>query len=1018
MTTPSNEPRRTARGPSREQAAWAAAGASLAQWTEHSLVNRDDYYGRYLHPRSRQEGKTPAVTRKGRLTSDLLRRHFAGTVVLGLLTTDSEGRCRWAVIDIDRHGDEGTSEANEKAAIALYSRVTQLGCSCLLEDSNGRGGFHLWIIFSEPIPASTLHRFAKGLVRDWHQLGLQAEPEVFPKQKRLKVGKIGNWMRLPGRHHTLQHWSRIWDGESWLAGEEAVEKLRSTCGSEPTVIPAESQQATSDAASSPTRSGDDRDDKPRLLGLARSALDVLPAEYCDNYDQWIHVGMSLRTLDEEGLALWDEWSRRSRKYEQGVCQQKWASFSPDGGLVLGSLFGWAEQNGWQMGSQPTPCVGPPSTHVIDSRAPRNRSLPLVLWGGQSLHKVTDAVLDAIRQKNHVPQLFQCNELLVRLRRQQKTGALAIELLTPHAFRGYLDRIANWCTFGDDCLVNTPPPFSIVKDIMHLPGWDPAIIPVLERVTETPIFAADGRLIDTPGYDAQAHIFYDPPAGLDIPPVSRAPAELEVTQARCLFFGDLFKDFPFKNDQGASKAHALAALLLHFVRDMIDGPTPLHLIDAAKPGTGKGLLADVIVIPATGREAETTPPPRSEEEMRKAITAALLEGPSHITLDNLSGELDSAALANCLTSSQWSDRVLGASKKAHLSIYCTWLATGNNVKLSTEHTRRTVWIRLESPLERPWERNPAEFTHHPLQVWAREHRGELIWAALTLIQNWIAKGRPAGSKTLGRFESWASVMGGILEAAQITGLMANAEDLYAATDETADEWRALTQAWLEEFGDAAVGTKDLFPIVEDKKLLPSVVFLEEEGDKARKKFGKALAKQVGSCYGGLQIVAAGKRKRDGTRLYKLVSVGSDDGTAEPVSNLASTGTTEENSGLAANDTESEWSDFCHCWWYYSQEQVVPLEVFADLDMYEELLPHVLAGKTKEEKRTRLKSAVAGKVGQAIDIFEIVPASGVGTGLTYYQLRILPGAALPLRGDDMADDGDDLGEKGQDEDELLA
>jgi hypothetical protein len=38
-------------------------------------------------------------------------------------------------------------------------------------------------------------------------------------------------------------------------------------------------------------------------------------------------------------------------------------------------------------------------------------------------------------------------------------------------------------------------------------------------------------------------------------------------------------------------------------------------------------------------------------------------------------------------------------------------------------------------------------------------------------------------------------------------------------------------------------KDLFPIVEEKKLLPSVVFLEEEEDKARKKFGKARAEPV-------------------------------------------------------------------------------------------------------------------------------------------------------------------------------
>jgi len=66
---------------------------------------------------------------------------------------------------------------------------------------------------------------------------------------------------------------------------------------------------------------------------------------------------------------------------------------------------------------------------------------------------------------------------------------------------------------------------------------------------------------------------------------------------------LLGDFPFADQ--ASRANALALLLLPFVRPLIDGPTPLHLIEAAKPGTGKGLLADVVHAIATGRPASAT-----------------------------------------------------------------------------------------------------------------------------------------------------------------------------------------------------------------------------------------------------------------------------------------------------------------------------------------------------------------------------------------------------------------------------
>ena len=303
--------------------------------------------------------------------------------------------------------------------------------------------------------------------------------------------------------------------------------------------------------------------------------------------------------------------------------------------------------------------------------------------------------------------------------------------------------------------------------------------------------------------------------------------------------------------------------------MIDGPTPLHVIDAAKPGTGKGLLADVITIPATGQEAATTSLPKSEEERRKTITAALGEGPSHVNFDNLSDKLDSAALANVLTSPLWSDRLLGHSKRLHLSPRCVWLATGNSVKLSTEMKRRSVWIRLDSPLEQPDLRNPDEFLHHPLHVWALKHRGELIGAALTLVQNWIAKGRPAGSQILGRFDSWAAVMGGILEAADIPGLLSNAEEFRAATDETHGEWKALIPAWFQKFGTTEVGTKNLFPLLREHSLLPSFVSIEKGDDSAKKIFGKALATQEGACFGPFQIIAASNATRDGTRRFKLV-----------------------------------------------------------------------------------------------------------------------------------------------------
>jgi putative DNA primase/helicase len=58
-----------------------------------------------------------------------------------------------------------------------------------------------------------------------------------------------------------------------------------------------------------------------------------------------------------------------------------------------------------------------------------------------------------------------------------------------------------------------------------------------------------------------------------------------------------QDFPFVED--ADRAHTIALFLLPFVRELIEGPTPLHLIHKPAPGTGGSLLAQAINLAATG-----------------------------------------------------------------------------------------------------------------------------------------------------------------------------------------------------------------------------------------------------------------------------------------------------------------------------------------------------------------------------------------------------------------------------------
>jgi hypothetical protein len=424
----------------------------------------------------------------------------------------------------------------------------------------------------------------------------------------------------------------------------------------------------------------------------------------------------------------------------------------------------------------------------------------------------------------------------------------------------------------------------MKDLASLPGWDG--VPILTAIAECPVYSAAGELVDRPGYHAGARLWYQPTAGLNIPPVPLRPTRQQIVDATALLLNDLFADFPFRDE--ASRAHALAALVLPFVRQMIDGPTPLHLFDAPVEGTGKGLLASCATIVATGREAAPMTEAGNDEEWRKRITATLAEGPTFVLLDNLSRILDTGALASVLTSTVWKDRLLGISKNATLPNLAVWMATANNARLSRELLRRTVWCRLDAQVDAPWER--SGFRHPNLRQWARENRGRLIAAVLVLCQAWVAAGRPKGKESLGSFESWAQVLGGILEVAGVPGLLANARDFRETVTDRDSEWRSFVTVWWETHQGGSVGADQLYALATTQKLLDSVL-----GDKSersqRTRLGHQLSRVVDRVYGGWRIERAGKDNSN-RQIYKLVPI-----------RAIGTPTTAATPG--AEDEDAEW-----------------------------------------------------------------------------------------------------------------
>jgi hypothetical protein len=248
-------------------------------------------------------------------------------------------------------------------------------------------------------------------------------------------------------------------------------------------------------------------------------------------------------------------------------------------------------------------------------------------------------------------------------------------------------------------------------------------------------------------------------------------------------------------------------------------------------------------------------PSGDDEWRKRITAQLSQLPAAILIDNVTTALDSGSLAGALTATWWSDRRLGVNEMIRVPVRCVWLATANNPTFSTELARRTVRIRLDPKVDRPWQR--TGFRHEDLRGWADEHRPEIVCAALTLVQSWVSAGQPLGTARLGSFEQWAAVHSGILDHLGIKGFLGNLESFYETADVEGAIWRQFVALWFEKFNESEVGVADLFDVAQGVEGFD----FGQGSERAQKtSFGMALGRQRDRVIGDCRVTQAGTVRR--------------------------------------------------------------------------------------------------------------------------------------------------------------
>lgn len=421
--------------------------------------------------------------------------------------------------------------------------------------------------------------------------------------------------------------------------------------------------------------------------------------------------------------------------------------------------------------------------------------------------------EAIHIGNTPPRLFLHGSMPVRIECDEDGHSLRLVPLTPDRLRHHVAILAHWTTLksvpftkkADWVRTECRPPMDVINNMLAAPIIP---LPVLSRIVEVPVFAASGALVQHPGYDEGARLFYQPyspamtkmslPAEPTMEDVSRAKAQID----------DLLGDFPFVS--AADRTHAVALAVLPFVRDVIDGPTPLHMAEAASAGTGKTLLVETLLTPSVGRQLGIIAEARDDDEWRKRFTARFRDGCPVTVIDNLSRPLDSGTVSAALTATRWEDRVLGKSETIVLPVRTIFVCTANNPVLSMEIARRSIRIRLDPQMDRPWLRNG--FRHPDLRTFVEHERPAIIAALVTLVLAWIQAGRPKpAARPLGSFEAWSTIVGGIVEFAGYQDFLGNVVEFYEAADSDGTLWRLFVSSWWDAYQGRTVSVKDLFDI---------------------------------------------------------------------------------------------------------------------------------------------------------------------------------------------------------------
>ncbi|KQR15600.1 hypothetical protein [Deinococcus sp. Leaf326] len=777
---------------------------------------------------------------------------------------------------IDLDGKDFPGEGLEAAKRAVLETCAGLNLNAYAERSSSGKGWHIWLFASDPLPYKVMRDALRSIARRADVPSVETYP--------MGTDGKGRWIITP--YYAALKKDPPYLGRTYLEGEDGqpipVDELHDWIEQNP-VQALQELAEEEEARARPASAEGSKVTPPVESEFLPEAVDVLlaaarahaPDTRHDALAAFLNLAQRAGNLAGmvEGLKepeVFDLWCADSSRTAQEWAEEidRWAENVEDGDPENRRGLPYLKEAGFSIPDLPKPKQG--------------SEYPEIVVNTQRLRDIAEESVIALLARNDPPRLFSRAGELGRL--IQQDNETRFKSFDQVALKGELERSADFVkeVMGKDnesYMVAVRPPNDLAPDL--LARVDQLPFPILRTLATTPLYSAAGDLIAAEGYHSDSGVFLTL-GGLKLPSLPTVEGALELLR-------ELLHDFPFAHRAGF--AHTVGALLVPFLRPMIDGPTPLHLIEAPTRGTGKGLLSEVIPAVALGTDAGVMVQPKDGDEFEKRVTSMLLEGSRVILLDNVHA-LQGEALAAALTARTWRGRRLGKSEMLTLPNDALWMATGNNVSLDDDMPRRIIPIRLDAGVERPEDR--TGFRHPNLLRWIREHRAQLVGACLALVEAWKADGRPAGATRLGSYESWSATVGGVLQVAGIEGFLEAREHLYEISNPEPEEWGNVLDAVYTAHGgepvparaflSAMMTTGSHIDLWEGRKPLSQL-----------QKIGRALLAHRDRVFSGRRLRVAGVDSTTKNKLYRVELV-----TSPGVSGVAQNETPEKH--RANNDDQ--------------------------------------------------------------------------------------------------------------------